>query len=193
MKVSREQATKNRAHVVEVAGAEFRKHGFDGIGVADLMQAAGLTHGGFYNNFATKDALAAEAVTRVFAETTEHLRQHALAATDPYAATIRFYLSPEHRDSVESGCAIAALSQDAARGSPELRAAFEAGIAAYLDLIIEIAGVTRPRATAIYATMVGALTLSRTVTDPALADAILTAAIDSLLAGKESPSAPLHR
>lgn len=193
MKVSREQATKNRAHVVEVAGAEFRKHGFDGIGVADLMQAAGLTHGGFYNNFATKDALAAEAVTRVFAETTERLRQYALAATDPYAATIRFYLSPEHRDSVESGCAIAALSQDAARGSPELRAAFEAGIAAYLDLIIEIAGVARERVTAIYATMVGALTLSRTVTDPALADAILTAAIDSLLAGKESPSAPLHR
>ncbi len=98
MKVSREQATKNRAHVVEVAGAEFRKHGFDGIGVADLMQAAGLTHGGFYNNFATKDALAAEAVTRVFAETTERLRQYALAATDPYAATIRFYLSPEHRN-----------------------------------------------------------------------------------------------
>jgi TetR/AcrR family transcriptional repressor of nem operon len=63
MKVSREQAAKNRAHVVEVAGAQFRRHGFDGIGVADLMQAAGLTHGGFYNNFASKDALAAEART----------------------------------------------------------------------------------------------------------------------------------
>ena len=121
MKVTREQAAKNRAHVVEVAGAEFRRHGFDGIGVADLMQAAGLTHGGFYNNFASKDALAAEAVTRVFAETTEHLRQIACAADDPFAATVRYYLSPEHRDAVETGCAIAALSQDAARGSPELR------------------------------------------------------------------------
>ncbi|OEO30498.1 hypothetical protein VW23_021090 [Devosia insulae DS-56] len=186
MKVSREQATKNRAHVVEVAGAQFRRHGFDGIGVADLMQAAGLTHGGFYNNFASKDALAAEAVTLVFAETTERLRQYALAAADPYSAMVSYYLSPEHRDSIEAGCAIAALSQDAARGSQELRAAFELGIAAYLDLIVELAGVTRPRAMAIYATMVGALTLSRTVTDPALSADLLGAAADGLLAGKDS-------
>lgn len=193
MKVTREQATKNRAHVVEVAGAEFRKHGFDGIGVADLMKAAGLTHGGFYNNFASKDALAAEAVTRVFAATIEHLRQYALAAADPYAATVRYYLSPQHRDSIEAGCAIAALSQDAARGNPELRAVFEAGIAAYLDLIVELAGVSRPRAMAIYATMVGALTLSRTVTDPVLAEEMLTAAADGLLAGKDSSVALLSR
>lgn len=193
MKVTREQATRNRAHVVEVAGTEFRKHGFDGIGVADLMKAAGLTHGGFYNNFASKDALAAEAVTRVFAETTERLRQYALAADDPFAATVRYYLSPQHRDSIEAGCAIAALSQDAARGSPELRAAFEAGIAAYLDLVVEIAGVTRPGAMAIYATMVGALTLSRTVTDPVLAEGMLTAAADGLLAGKDSSAVPLQR
>lgn len=192
MKVTREQATKNRAHVVEVAGTEFRRHGFDGIGVADLMKAAGLTHGGFYNNFASKDALAAEAVARVFVETTGRLRQHALAAADPFTAMVRFYLSPQHRDSIEAGCAIAALSQDAARGSPELRAAFEAGIAAYLDLIVEIAGVTRPRAMAIYATMVGALTLSRTVTDPALAQEMLVAAADGLLAGKDSPATPLR-
>lgn len=192
MKVSREQATKNRAHVVEVAGTQFRRHGFDGIGVADLMQAAGLTHGGFYNNFASKDALAAEAMTRVFSETTDRLRRYAEAAADPYAAMVRFYLSPEHRDQVETGCAIAALSQDAARGSPELRAAFEAGIAAYLELIVEIAGVTRPRAMAIYATMVGALTLSRTVTDPALADGLLAAAVDSLLTAKDTSSPPLQ-
>lgn len=192
MKVTREQATKNRAHVVEVAGTEFRRHGFDGIGVADLMKAAGLTHGGFYNNFASKDALAAEAVARVFVETTGRLRQHALAAADPFTAMVRFYLSPQHRDSIEAGCAIAALSQDAARGSPELRAAFEAGIAAYLDLIVEIAGVTRPRAMAIYATMVGALTLSRTVTDPTLAHEMLVAAADGLLAGKDSLTTPLR-
>lgn len=192
MKVTREQATRNRAHVVEVAGTEFRRHGFDGIGVADLMKAAGLTHGGFYNNFASKDALAAEAVARVFVETTGRLRQHALAAADPFTAMVRFYLSPQHRDSIEAGCAIAALSQDAARGSPELRAAFEAGIAAYLDLIVEIAGVTRPRAMAIYATMVGALTLSRTVTDPALAQEMLVAAADGLLAGKDSLTTPLR-
>lgn len=192
MKVTREQAAKNRAHVVEVAGTEFRRHGFDGIGVADLMKVAGLTHGGFYNNFASKDALAAEAVTRVFAETTDRLRQAAASSADPLAAIVRLYLSPAHRDATEAGCAIAALSQDAARGSRELRAAFQAGIAGYLDLMVEATGVSRARAMAIYASMVGALTLSRTVTDPTLADEFLTAAADSLLT-KDSATAPLSR
>lgn len=186
MKVSREQAEKNRAHVVEVAGAEFRAHGFDGIGVADLMKAAGLTHGGFYNNFASKDALAVEAVTRVFAETTARMRERAAASDDPLRAAVELYLSPAHRDSPAVGCAIAALSQDAARGSPELHRAFEAGVKTYLDLIVELARVSRGEAMAIYATMVGALTLSRTVADRALSDEILAAAAASLLGKKES-------
>ncbi|WP_423065744.1 TetR/AcrR family transcriptional regulator [Devosia sp. CN2-171] len=181
MKVSREQAEKNRAHVVEVAGTEFRAHGFDGIGVADLMKSAGLTHGGFYNNFQSKDALAVEAVTRVFAETTARMRERALASDNPLRAAVELYLSPAHRDSPALGCAIAALSQDAARGSPALRQAFEAGVEAYLELIAELARVSRRGAMAIYSTMVGALTLSRTVADRALSDEILTAAVNSLL------------
>ena len=185
MKVSREQAARNRVHVVEVAGTEFRKHGFDGIGVADLMKAAGLTHGGFYNNFPSKDALAVEAVERVFAETSDRLRPVATGAGNPLAAMIRLYLSPEHRDAMGAGCAIAALSQDAARGSPELRSAFEAGIEGYLDLMVELGGVSRSRAMAIYATMLGALTLSRTVVDPVMSDDILAAAVESLLRAKD--------
>jgi TetR/AcrR family transcriptional repressor of nem operon len=191
VKVTREQAQKNRAHVVEVAGAEFRQHGFDGIGVADLMKAAGLTHGGFYNNFESKDALAAEAVTRVFAETTARMRERAASSPDPLAAAVNLYLSPEHRDALAAGCAIAALSQDAARGSEPLRAAFQAGIDGYLDLIVELANVSRTEAMAIYAAMVGALTLSRTVPDRALADEILAAATASILGQKESSPTPL--
>jgi TetR/AcrR family transcriptional repressor of nem operon len=186
VKVTREQAQKNRAHVVEVAGTEFRKHGFDGIGVADLMKAAGLTHGGFYNNFESKDALAAEAVTRVFAETIARMREHAASSSDPLAAVVHLYLSPEHRDSLAAGCAIAALSQDAARGSEPLRAAFGAGIEGYLDLMVELARVTRARAMAIYSTRIGALTLSRTIPDRALADQILAEATASILSRKES-------
>lgn len=186
MRVSREQAEKNRAHVVEVAGVEFRAHGFDGIGVADLMKSAGLTHGGFYNNFASKDALAVEAVTRVFAETTARMREQALASDNPVRTVIELYLSPEHRDSPASGCAVAALSQDAARGSPALHQAFEAGVEAYLELIIELARVSRREAMTIYATMVGALTLSRTVADRELSDQILASAATSLLGEKES-------
>lgn len=186
MRVSSEQANRNREHVVEVAGAEFRKHGFDGIGVADLMKAAGLTHGGFYNNFASKDALAAEAVTRVFAETTARMREAATGAADPLAAAVGLYLSPRHRDSLEAGCAIAALSQDAARGSEPLRQAFEAGISGYLDLLVDLARVPRGKAMAIYATMVGALSLSRTVLDRALSDEILASAAAAILAPKDS-------
>ena len=186
MRVSREQADRNRAHVVEVAGAEFRAHGFDGIGVADLMKAAGLTHGGFYNNFESKDALAVEAMTQVFAETTARMREHALASDNPLRAALELYLSPEHRDAPALGCAIAALSQDAARGSPALHRAFETGVEAYLQLIVELAHVSRSKAMAIYATMVGALTLSRTVADRTLSDEILASAVRSLLGEKES-------
>jgi TetR/AcrR family transcriptional repressor of nem operon len=186
VKVSREQASRNREHVVAVAGTEFRRHGFDGIGVADLMKAAGLTHGGFYNNFASKDALAAEAVTRVFAETTARMREVASRAEDPLAAAVGLYLSPLHRDSLEAGCAIAALSQDAARGSEPLRRAFEAGITGYIDLLVDIALLPRSQAMSVYATMVGALSLSRTVRDPALSDEILSSAAASILARKES-------
>ena len=186
MKVSREQATRNRAHVVEVAGTEFRKHGFDGIGVADLMMAAGLTHGGFYHNFCSQDARAAEAVTQVFANTTARLRELAGAARDPLSAIVHYYLSPEHRDSLAGGCAIGALAQDAARGSEPLRAAFQAGIEGYITLTVELAGSSRADAIAIYSTMVGALTLSRAVADPILADEILAAAATRLLGGKES-------
>ncbi|HZY50018.1 MAG TPA: TetR/AcrR family transcriptional regulator [Devosia sp.] len=192
MRVSREKAAENRERVVAVAAEQFRAHGFDGIGVADLMKAAGLTHGGFYGQFASKDDLAAEAATRAFAETTASLRTRALATDDPFATAVSLYLSAAHRDSPDRGCAIAALSQDAARGSPKLRAAFEAGIGGYLELIEELSGGTREQATAIYATLVGGLTLARTVTDPALSDAILASTKAAALAMRNSASNPLR-
>lgn len=192
MRVSREQAAENRERVVAVAAEQFRAHGFDGIGVSDLMKAAGLTHGGFYGQFASKDDLAAEAATRAFVETTASLKARALATDDPFTTAISIYLSAAHRDSPDRGCAIAALSQDAARGSPKLRAAFEAGIEGYLGLIEDLSGGTRAQATAIYATLVGGLTLARTVTDPALSDAILASTRAAALAMRNSAPSPLR-
>src|SRR3569623_3655659 len=113
MRVSREKAAENRERVVEVAAEQFRAHGFDGIGVADLMKAAGLTHGVFYGNFASKDDLEAEAATRAFADTTRWMRERALAADDPFATAVSLYLSPAHRDRADTGCAISALAQAA--------------------------------------------------------------------------------
>jgi TetR/AcrR family transcriptional repressor of nem operon len=185
MKVSREHARLNRAHVVEVAGTEFRRHGFDGIGVADLMKAAGLTHGGFYGNFASKDDLAAEASAQAIAETTSVVAGRIAGADDPLAAFVELYLSPEHRDNVAQGCVLAALAPDAARGSPALHQAFEQGVEDYLALLAplspgETESARRQAAMATVATAVGALVLSRTVADRALSDAILAAAGDRI-------------
>ena len=191
MRVSREKAAENRERVVATAAGQFRAHGFDGIGIADLMKAAGLTHGGFYGNFASKDELAAEAVARAFAETTAQLRERARQAPDPFAAAVALYLSPAHRDAPEAGCAIAALAQDAARSTPALRSTFEAGISGYLDLIEELAGVTRATAMSIYATMVGGLTLARAVMDPTMSAAMLDATRDATLAIRNSATGPL--
>ncbi len=121
MKVTREQAEKNRERVVTVAGELFRERGFNGVGIAELMQAADLTHGGFYGNFASKEDLAAEASAGAMAATGASLDALTSAASDPFAALVGFYLSPEHRDAVGSGCAVAALAGDASRWSAELR------------------------------------------------------------------------
>ena len=114
------------------------------------------------------------------------MRERALASDDPYATAVGIYLSPAHRDSVETGCAIAALSQDAARGSAKLRDAFAAGIETYLELIDELSGGPRSRSEVIYSTMVGALTLSRAVTDPAQSLQILDSAKAAVLALRNS-------
>jgi len=186
MRVSREQAARNRERVVDVAGELFRAKGFDGIGVADLMQAAGLTHGGFYGSFASKDALEVEASRHALDGTAALVRKLAAESDDPLQAIVRFYLSPQHRDAIGEGCAIAALSQDAVRGSEPRRAVFEAAIRDYLSLLADLVpGESEAkrfkRSMVTYATMVGALQLARTVTDPTLSDAILEAAVEALV------------
>jgi len=181
MKVSREQAIKNRAHVVEVAGEQFRTHGFDGIGIADLMKAAGLTHGGFYANFASKDDLAAEATQAALAETTQRLQTETAGAANRLDAIVNLYLSEAHRDGVGQGCVLAALAADAARGTGKLRDAFESGVENYLGLLTPLMpGATeadrRKAAMSTLATLVGSLILSRTVASPALSADLLSAA-----------------
>jgi TetR/AcrR family transcriptional regulator, transcriptional repressor for nem operon len=185
MKVSREQARKNRAHVVEVASTQFRQHGFDGIGIADLMKAAGLTHGGFYANFASKDDLAAEAAAHALAETTARLDEATAAAPDRLGAIVDLYLSEQHRDGLGGGCVLASLAPDAARGSEKLRQTFEAGVESHLDLLTPLmTGTTeaerREAAMATLATLVGALVLSRTVASPELSRTLLSAAAAEL-------------
>ena len=182
MRVSRVQAAENRQTVINVASRLFRERGFDGIGLKDLMEGAGLTQGAFYKQFASKEDLAAQASGRALESASR--RWSAAAAQDPkdpLGAVIGFYLSREHRDQKMDGCPIVALGSDAARQSSDVKASFEAGIKAHLEvlgrMIAEMhGGAPRNKAMAILATMVGALTLSRVVNDPELAQAFLDAA-----------------
>ncbi|MGX5800588.1 TetR/AcrR family transcriptional regulator [Bradyrhizobium sp. Arg314] len=182
MRVSRVQAEENRQTVINVASRLFREHGFDGIGLKDLMKGAGLTQGAFYKQFASKEDLAAQASERAL-ESASGRWSAAIAASpqDPLDAVIAFYLSMGHRDEKMDGCPVAALGSDAARQGTDIKAAFETGVRAYLEMVGNmIAGTVGQKADdkamAVLSTMVGALLLSRVVNDPELAQAFLNAA-----------------
>ena len=182
MRVSRVQAAENRQTVINVASRLFRERGFDGIGLKDLMKAAGLTQGAFYKQFASKEDLAVEASKRALESASGRWSDAAAAnPDDPLGAVIAFYLSGDHREEKMDGCPIVALGSDAARQGPDVKAEFEAGIKARLDVLDRfIAGsgdeASRGKAMGILATIVGAVTLSRVVNDPDLAQALLNAA-----------------
>ena len=122
MRVTREQAAANREKILDVAGTLFRQHGYDGIGVAAIMKQAGLTHGGFYGHFASKDDLAAEITARVLGRKgwTERITR---SANPSFGDLVRGYLSPRHRDDAGRGCLFAALASDVGAsptGTPRL-------------------------------------------------------------------------
>lgn len=187
MRVSRAQAQENRSSVIAAASRLFREHGFDGIGLADLMKAAGLTHGGFYKQFGSKEDLAVLASERALQANTEAWsRVTESAPGHPLAALVDFYLSGAHRDSAGEGCSLAALGPDAARHGPALRQTFQDGIEAYLGVIDATLSTapdeaTRDASIAILSSMVGALLLARVVDDEALSQRILEATAREIL------------
>ena len=191
MKVSREKAAENRERIVDAAGALFRAKGFGGIGVADIMKAADLTHGGFYGHFASKDDLVAQASRRTTARAAAKWQRVVAAAPDqPYAALLRHYLTPRHRDEPGSGCAFAALGTDAARSGKAVREAFAEGLEPLIEILAKAVpgrskATRRRKAVAAMAGLVGALTLARAVGDAALSNEILEAARRELLAAAD--------
>ncbi|HEY1076467.1 MAG TPA: TetR/AcrR family transcriptional regulator [Fontimonas sp.] len=186
MKVSREQAAENRGRILAAAGKLFRQHGFEGISVADLMKKAGLTHGGFYGHFASKEELMAQACTQAFSDT---LKLWKTAAENPNANALgefaETYLTTRHRDHPGSGCVASALAVDASRQGPQVRAALTAGVREHLDVIARItpgksATVRREKALVTYAAMIGALVMSRAVNDAELSEEFLNAVKDAV-------------
>lgn len=196
MRVSRIQAEKNRQTVIDAASRLFREHGFDGIGLKDLMKGAGLTQGAFYKQFASKDDLAAQASRRALESASHRWSAAAANPQDPLGVVIAFYLSTEHCAERMDGCPIVALGSDAARQGSDVKASFEAGIKAHLEVLGHMLAETdakepESKAKALLSTMVGALTLSRIVNDPDLAQAFLDAAAqqvrEAVAASKDRP------
>ena len=187
MRVSRAQAAENRQTVIDVASRLFRGHGFDGIGLKDLMKGAGLTQGAFYKQFASKEDLAAQASRRAMERAFSRFSTAAAATPDdPLGGAIAAYLGTEHREDLMDGCPVAALGSDAARQGADVKASFEAGIREYLEMIgpwVDEAEGNEPggKAMAILSTMVGAMVLARAVNDEHLSKQFLQAAAKSVM------------
>ncbi|MFZ6657508.1 TetR/AcrR family transcriptional regulator [Undibacterium sp. TJN19] len=187
MKVSREQANENRERILDVAAQLFREHGFDGISVVDLMKGAGLTHGGFYGNFSSKEDLIAQTCTRTMTRSVE--RWNKLKAAAPETALSRIaesYLSPAHRDHPGQGCALAALGSDMSRQSPLVRSAATEGTRGLVDVLAKLLPgeseqAREDNAMVAFASMVGAVVLARAVDDKEFSQNILQAVADTLV------------
>jgi len=174
MRVTREKAAENRARIVETASRLFRERGFDGVGLDAIMKEVGLTHGGFYGHFASKEDLAAEAVACAL-EQGAGLRSRNANVAD----FVSDYLSESHFADRANGCVLAALGGDVARRGEGV----SSGVTSYVHTALErLAGLCtgtaarRRRAITTLAGVVGAMTLARAVEDPALSEEILSTA-----------------
>jgi TetR/AcrR family transcriptional repressor of nem operon len=172
---SRKDTEKHRQQVIDGASTLLRERGVDGVNVGRLMAEAGLTHGGFYRHFASKDELVGLALEKALAD------QREWAATQTEHELIEFYLSPEHRDDPGHGCTMGALGSEVGRAGESARAAFAEGFGRYIDTFAELSGVERDAALARYATMVGALVIARATAGSPVSDEVLDAARNVLL------------
>ncbi len=180
MKLSKEQAARNRERILTAASRLFRQRGVDNVSVAEVMEEAGFTHGGFYNHFADKGALALEACVAAFTRSVGDARQEMTAGVEPY---VKGYLSTAHRDG-DDGCPMASLASEAARHE-DLQPSFAEGLENTVELFTEAlqrsGNIARPlaraRAMRLMSEMVGALMLARAVrvAEPKLSSELLRA------------------
>jgi TetR/AcrR family transcriptional repressor of nem operon len=179
------EATRQR--IIEAAAERFRKDGMAAVGIAGLMADAGLTHGGFYAHFESKEDLLREALAAASDATRQRLTRAAQRNAAGLEGLIRFYLRPEHRDTPAQGCAVSALVPEIARQSETTRAEFTKRLETFLALIAaqlpEIVPAARRQATAIgiFGVLLGTLQLARAVTNPDLSDNILESGITAAL------------
>jgi TetR/AcrR family transcriptional regulator, transcriptional repressor for nem operon len=191
MRFQKGHKEQTRRRIIETASRKFRKEGVAATGIAGLMAEAGLTHGGFYAHFSSKEDLVRAALETALDQTTAR-RQKILETAAPGAesleALIRFYLRPTHRDTPEQGCAAAALISEIARHEPETRAAFTARLRTLLAQIVSVlppemdAAARENLAIGLFGTLLGCLQMARAVDEPDLSDKILEGGIQAALA-----------
>ena len=184
---SQEDKAESHDRIVRVAAARFREAGVDGIGVADLMKDAGLTHGGFYRHFASRDELVAEAIERALHDGGRLVDALANSKQASLAALVDAYLSAAHRDDLATSCAVTTLAGDVARSNDRARSAYTRQVGTYLELLIRLIPPDkhrsrRTKAIAALSTLVGAVSMARAVNDERLSREILKSAADELKA-----------
>ncbi|AIU89364.1 TetR/AcrR family transcriptional regulator [Pectobacterium odoriferum] len=188
-RVSKQQMERNREEIIQVSSQLFRERGLNGVSVSDLMAAAGLTHGGFYGHFASKDELAAIASRKAFEDSGSRWQEISQRPDQHGLQTIvEHYLSSTHRDGAKNGCAITALASDIARESEDkpVREVYLSGVRAMLDRLESLSTIEdkeqrRLHILAQFALLSGALTLARATAGDPLSDDFLIAAKKALL------------
>ncbi|AAS04038.1 TetR/AcrR family transcriptional regulator [Mycobacterium avium subsp. paratuberculosis] len=192
-RISREQKERNRGRILAAAGEGFKARGIDGVGIDELMKAAGMSHGGFYNHFPSKEDLALEVLHQGFTDSLDTVAAvidtHAHSGRAALHAIIDTYLSTEHRDHPEHGCASAALAADAGRHGVKAQEAYRRGLQGYIGAFADLLRVSarqrgtkldarraREQAIGLFSQMVGAQLIARAVAhaDPGLSDEILS-------------------
>jgi TetR/AcrR family transcriptional repressor of nem operon len=188
MRYSREHKQETHARIVRKASVRLREKGAHGVGVADLMKEAGLTHGGFYAHFDSREALVVEALAYASSRSREHWRK--LAQQTPpekrLALTVDAYLTPMHRDDLGHGCAIASLGAEIVREGPKTRKAFASELEQMIEFIADQIPhsprkIARKQAAATLATMMGTLVMARIAGNGEFSDEILAAGREAAL------------
>ena len=183
------KADKDESHdrIVQVAAARFREIGVDGVGVAELMKDAGLTHGGFYRHFDSRDELVAEAIERALLDGGRVVEALAGSEKAAFSNLVDGYLSAAHRDGLATSCAVTTLAGDVARSNDRARSAYTRQVDLYLGILTRLIAADkqksrRMKAIAALSTLVGAVSMSRAVNDEKFSREILKAAADELKA-----------
>jgi TetR/AcrR family transcriptional repressor of nem operon len=185
MRQSREEKARTHERILDIASRRIREQGLEGPGVAEIMAAAGMTHGGFYKHFESRDDLIAEATERAVARSDNRFAELTDDADDPLAAYVNWYLSAEHLENPGAGCALAALGDGVRRGDERVRSAYTGQVERYLEHFERFLGGgedARQRAILAVSALIGSVLLARAVDDDALSDEIRGAVREGITA-----------